>query len=175
MKKLYAVVPALFLVFFATAVLAAASDSCDGKAGEPAKFRGSMAPHHRFEDGLNLSKEQKEKIHEIEARFHADTRDLRYDLEQRRLEMRKLFTDPKTGETALLAKEREIGVLLQKMFEKRAQKKIESRRILTPEQIRQLDRMPMGPEHGPMVGPHTGPAMGLHMGPGASGFGIRDQ
>lgn len=174
MKRVCAVIPALFLFFLATALPAAAPDPGDGKHGGSPRIQGPINPPPRFDGGMKLSKEQKEKVRELETRHYADTRDLRYDLEQKRLEMRKLFTDPKTGEAALLAKEREIGVLQQKMFEKRVQMKIEWRRILTADQIRELDRMPVGPEPGPHPGPHMGPAMGPHMGPAALRFDVRD-
>jgi len=91
---------------------------------------------------LNLSPEQKEKMKESRNRYHSDTKDLRYDLAGKRLEMRKLFTDPKTDDATLLAKQKEISELRQQLRDKKAQKKIEWRRILTPEQIAKLDQMP---------------------------------
>ena len=91
---------------------------------------------------LNLSPEQKEKMKESRSRYHSDTRDLRYDLAAKRLEMRKLFTDPKTDDATLLAKQKETSELRQQLRDKKAQKKIEWRRILTPEQIAKLDQMP---------------------------------
>ena len=90
---------------------------------------------------LSLSKEQKAALHEIRNRFHANTRDLRYGLAQKRLEMRKLFTDPKTDDATLLAKEKEIDALTLKLMDRKAQMKIERRRTLTPEQIQRLDTM----------------------------------
>jgi Spy/CpxP family protein refolding chaperone len=174
MKKVCAVVLVLFLVFLATTLPAAAPDSADGKPGSFTRIQGSKDAPHWFEGSPKLSKEQKEKAHELEARYYVATRDLRYELEQKKLEMRKLFTDPKAVDAALLAKEQEIGALQQKMFERRAQMKIEWRRILTADQIRELDRVPMRPEPGPQAGPHMGPPMGPHMGPAATRFGIRD-
>ena len=56
--------------------------------------------------------------------------------------MRKLFTDPKADQAALLAKERELAALRQKLTEIRVQASLEWRSILTPEQIQKLDRMP---------------------------------
>jgi Spy/CpxP family protein refolding chaperone len=98
---------------------------------------------------LNLTAEQKDKMRELRNRHHAATRDLRYDLAQKRLEMRRLFTDPKTSDQVLLAKEREISALRQKLFDTRAQMKIEWRSILTPEQIQKLDEVPhRGRGHG---------------------------
>ena len=95
-----------------------------------------------FKKYLNLSDEQLARMKELRNRFRDETRDLRYNLAIKRLEMRKLFTDPKTDDATLLAKQREIGKLRQQLWDKRAQKKIEWRKILTPEQIAKLDRMP---------------------------------
>jgi Spy/CpxP family protein refolding chaperone len=91
---------------------------------------------------LNLSPEQKEKMKDARSRYQSDTRDLRYDLAAKRLEMRKLFTDPKTDEAALLAKHNELNALRQQLLEKKFQMKLEWRKNLTPEQITKLDQMP---------------------------------
>jgi Spy/CpxP family protein refolding chaperone len=91
---------------------------------------------------LNLSPEQKEKMKESRSLYHSDTRDLRYDLAAKRLEMRKLFTDPKTDEATLLAKQKELNTLRQQLLEKMSQRKMEWRKILTPEQITKLDQIP---------------------------------
>jgi Spy/CpxP family protein refolding chaperone len=91
---------------------------------------------------LNLSPEQKEKMKESRSLYHIATRDLRYDLAAKRLEMRKLFTDPNTDEATLLAKQKELNTHRQQLLEKKSQMKIEWRKILTPEQIAKLDRMP---------------------------------
>jgi len=103
---------------------------------------GHVLGKFSFAKYLNLSPEQKEKMKESRSRYHSDTRDLRYDLAAKRLEMRKLFTDPKTDDATLLAKQKEISGLRQQLGDKKAQMKIEWRKILTPEQIAKLDRMP---------------------------------
>ena len=95
-----------------------------------------------FKKYLGLSDEQLAKMKELRNNFRNDTRDLRYNLAIKRLEMRKLFTDPKTDDATLLAKQREISKLRQALSDKRAAKKIAWRKILTPEQIAKLDRMP---------------------------------
>jgi Spy/CpxP family protein refolding chaperone len=96
----------------------------------------------RFAKFLGLSPEQKEKMKELRSRFKSETRDLKYDLAAKRLEMRKLFTDPKSEEGTLLAKQKELNTLRQQMTEKRSQMKMEWRKILTPEQIAKLDQIP---------------------------------
>ncbi len=103
-------------------------------------------------------------MRDLRNRFYTDSRDLRYDMLQKRLEMRKLFTDPKTNDAALLAKQKELSALRLKLSDMRAQMMIEGRKILTPEQIQKLDRMPMGMGMGPK-------GMGFEMGPGGMGFG----
>ena len=95
-----------------------------------------------FGTHLDLSKEQRDRIRDVWGRYQADTHDLKYDLMGRRLEMRKLFTDPKADQAALVAKEKELSGLSQKLMERRTQAMLEWRSVLTPEQIRKLDRMP---------------------------------
>jgi len=110
-------------------------------AMQPAEKTG----HHKefcFKKHLNLSDKQLASMKELRNSFHNDTRDLRYNLEIKRIEMRKLFTDPKTDDAILLAKHKEISELRQQLSEKKAQMRIEWRKILTPEQIMKLDKMP---------------------------------
>ena len=133
-----------------------------GPSGHEGFERGwGPGSHGKFGGGayLGLSKEQLEKMRGMRDRFYNETRDLRYDMAQKRLEMRKLFTDPKTDDATLLAKQKEMSALRQKLQDKMAQMMIEGRRILTPEQLQKLERMGMGPGgmgfgmmHGPMMG-----------------------
>ncbi|MDR2019061.1 MAG: Spy/CpxP family protein refolding chaperone [Syntrophobacterales bacterium] len=168
MKNLFAIVIAFSLVFCIATSKAVAADPGDVKAADGVRFHKKMDVPHKS-SGLNLSGEQKEKAKDLRNRFRADTRDLRYDLEMKRLEMRKLFTDPNASEAAIVAKQREIGTLFQKLFEKRAQMKIEWRKILTAEQISNLDQTPWGQGHGHMKGRHMGQHMRPDMGHGSHG------
>jgi len=95
-----------------------------------------------FKKYLNLSEEQLARMKELRNHFRDETRDLRYGLAIKRLEMRKLYTDPRTDDSTLFAKQKEISKLRQQLSDKKAQMKIEWRKILTPEQIAKLDRMP---------------------------------
>jgi Spy/CpxP family protein refolding chaperone len=103
-------------------------------------FRGGSGPGQR----LGLSEEQLNKMREMRDRYYQETRDLRYEISQKQLEMRKLFTDPKVDDVTLVAKQKELSSLRQKLMDKRAQMMIEGRRILTPEQMQKLDQMPSG-------------------------------
>src|SRR5664280_2953049 len=135
MKSICVAVQAFFLVFLATIVLAAAPDPGLAGAAHPAWAGAHHGHHSQFGAFLGLSKEQKEKMRELKIRQADATRDLRYDVAQKGLEMKKLFTDPKTDDATLLAKQKELQAVLFKMIEKKGEMRIEWRRILTPEQI----------------------------------------
>jgi Spy/CpxP family protein refolding chaperone len=117
----------------------------------PGGFRDGPGPAFREGMGparyLNLSKEQLDKMRAMVDRSFQETRDVRYEVLQKGVEMHKLFTDPKIDEATLLAKQKELNSLHQKLMDKMAQTVIEGRKILTPEQIQKLDRMPMGHGH----------------------------
>jgi Spy/CpxP family protein refolding chaperone len=129
----------VFMIFFVLVVSAAVVGTA--YAIQPGERPGSHK-EFGFKKYLNLSDEQLAKMKELRNRFRDETRDLRYSLAIKRLEMRKLYTDPKTDDATLLAKQKEISKLRQQLWDKKAQKKIEWRKILTPEQIAKLDRMP---------------------------------
>ncbi len=163
MKKVWMTMLVLFVfVGFTAAVAAAAgpgSPPPDGAVppagyGEPpgkeapGGFHGGFGPRFggvNFPQHLDLSKEQRDRLQESRDRFFRETRDLRYDMAMRELEMRKLFADPGTTEAALLAKQKELSALHQKLADRMAKRMIKDRSILTPEQIAKLDPLPFGP------------------------------
>jgi Spy/CpxP family protein refolding chaperone len=139
MKKLYVIALSLLLAGSAAVVFAAPPDPGSGCPGSGAPHQWTH-PHHQFGSFLNLSKEQKEKMRQIRNSFFADTHDLRYNIREMRVEMRKLFTDPKAADVTLLAKQKELQTMVVKLMDRRAQMKVEWRRVLTPEQIGKLDQ-----------------------------------
>ncbi len=166
MKKLYACILPLLFVGLALTVFASPSDSGQdqGQGSNqapvvvpgPSGFHGPMGmgepPRlpHPFGPGLRLSREQADRMRDLENRYFDETRDLRYEISMKRLEMRRLFTDPGTSEAALYAKQKELSLVERKLHEKMAEMHIEGRKILTAEQIRKLDRAPLG---GPLMPP----------------------
>lgn len=179
MRRCQTVVLAIFLCLVAGIAWAAQGDTAQTKkprhhtAGKPG-FHGryGAGPGTMFGPGphmcamgayLNLSREQIGKIEQIVNRSRSDSRDLRYDMIQKRIEMHRLFTDPKVGAQTLMAKEKELSGLQQRLMDSRMQTLIEVRSVLTPEQIRKLDEMPM------MMG---GFGMGGGMGRGATMGGM---
>jgi Spy/CpxP family protein refolding chaperone len=121
------------------------------RGGPGVAFPGGISPIQL----LDLSKEQLSKMRELANRTFQEIRGPRYEVLQKGLEMRMLFTDPKVDEATLLAKQKELSSLRQKLMNRMAQMMIEGRRILTPEQIQKLDRIPMG--HGGMDFEMMGP------------------
>ena len=132
MKKIFIVIAVLIV---SAAVVASAY------ALQPDK-KSSSHKEFCFKKHLGLSDQQLAKMKELKIRFHSDTRDLRYNLEIKQVEMRKLFTDPKTDDETLLAKQKEISELRHQLSDKKDGMKIEWRKILTPGQIAELDRIP---------------------------------
>jgi len=180
MKKWSLGVIGLFFVFLSTACLAASPDADPAGPPTPPPGRGQSGPWamhggkapgfrawHGMVSYLGLTQEQKDKMRDLRDRFRNETHDLRYDLALKKLEMRKLFTDPKVDDATLLAKQKEINSLRQKMMDRTAQLKIEWRKILTAEQIQKLDRIiPAGGFMGPGKGHRMGGRMGGGMGQG---------
>jgi Spy/CpxP family protein refolding chaperone len=194
MRKWYVGMATVVFVVFATVVFAQGPGSAAGGppfAGGPGGFRGpgsmmggpsgpgdaegGFGPgfHGGFGQGayLGLSKEQIDKMQEMRDSFYNETRDLRYDMAQKGLEMRKLFMDPKTDDATLLAKQKEMSGSRQKLQDKMAQMMIEGRKVLTPEQLQKLDRMGMGAGGGMGFGPMGGGMMDGSMGRGMMGRG----
>jgi len=186
MKTLSVVLGVLFLTVVAGTCFAAPPDAAPpaGSPPGPSGSRGQSGPgqmhgqqghwfgaRHRMASYLGLTQEQIAKMRELRDRFRSETHDVRYDLAIKKTEMRKLFTDPKVDDATLLAKQKEINALRQKLMERAAQLKIEWRKILTAEQIQKLDRIiPAGGFRGRSMGHRMGGTMGRGMGPGGPGM-----
>lgn len=91
----------------------------------------AMASHKR----PSLTPEQKAKFHEMRRTFIRENAQLIGALVAKRLELRSLWTDPKSDSNEILGKERELRALQNQMKDKAIQAMLEARKILTPEQI----------------------------------------
>ncbi len=163
MKRLYvAIVAAVIVAFGASAVFAF------GPGFGPAPGGGFGHKHNGpgFTPGmaqaLNLSREQMDKMFELQGKSFNEMRGLRYDLFQKRLEARGMYTDPKVDEATIAAKQKEISSLQQKIRDRMAQLKLEQRRILTPEQLKKLHDLQASRAFGRGFGPDHG--MRMHRG-----------
>jgi Spy/CpxP family protein refolding chaperone len=86
---------------------------------------------------------------------------VRNDFIQRQVELRTVYADPKASDASILAKQKEVNALRQKMQDKMVQLRLEQRKIFTPEQ---LTKMSEGAQN---FG--NGRGRGRGFGPGACG------
>jgi len=114
---------------------------------------------------LNLTPEQKARFQELRRKFIGENAQLIGGLVAKRLELRSLWTDPKADSQAILAKERELRGLQNRMKDKIVQYRLEARNSLTPEQIEKLGMM-----GGMGFGFGRGPMMGYGQGMGHPGM-----
>lgn len=131
---------------------------------------------------LNLTPEQKTKLGELKEKQWKDTILLRNEMQVKRLELRTLWAAPNPDKNKILAKQKELNELRDKMQAKATDFRLDIRKTLTPEQAAQLGTMDMGMGFhrsmrgrygmgqggGPCGGPGPGPRSGF--GPGG-GFG----
>ena len=93
---------------------------------------------------LGLTKEQAARMRDVWSKGdYSDTRNLKFDLAEKWLEMHRLYTDPAADPAALMAKEKEMISIRDRLMLREAQAMIDARSILTPEQMQRLDVMVM--------------------------------
>jgi Spy/CpxP family protein refolding chaperone len=131
---------------------------------------------------LNLTPEQQTKLNELQEKHWKDTVTLRNEMQTKRLELQTLWSSPNPDKDKILAKQKELNDLRNKMQAKGTDFRLEARKVLTPEQAAQVGtfgpgrgwgnhRMFRGGWGGPCQGAGAGPCQGAGYGPGAGGFG----
>jgi zinc resistance-associated protein len=129
-------------------------------------------------DQLNLTAEQKTKLNDLREKTWKETVTLRNEMQTKRLELRTLWTNPNPDKDKILAKQKEMNDLRNKLQAKMTDSRLEARKQLTPEQAAQVAT------HGPGMGMGFGGG-GMHrmgrmghgncdgpgFGPGGAGFG----
>ena len=130
-------------------------------------------------DRLNLTPEQITKLGELKEKHWKDTISLRNEMQVKRLELRTLWTAPNPDKNKILAKQKEMNELRDKMQAKATDLRLDTRKALTPEQAAQLGTLGSGMgfyrgmrgRHGMWQGgPCGGPGQGGGPG-GGGGFG----
>ncbi len=144
MKKFLVVLTAVLLVALATSVFAMGPGAGPGPGPK----------------GFDLSKDQQDKMWQLREKFNSDTSALRYEMFQKRRELRDLYADPKATDAAILAKDKEVNTLKQKMHDKMVRFKLDQRKIFTSEQLQKFAEM-------------GGHGFGGPRGMGRGGFGPR--
>jgi zinc resistance-associated protein len=106
---------------------------------------------------LNLTPEQKTKLSELQEKQWKESVTLRNEMQTKRLELRTLWTAPTPDKDKILAKQKEMNELRDRLQAKGTDFRLEARKVLTPEQAAQVGTF--------------GPGMG--MGGGMMGMGGR--
>ena len=172
MKKWHLAVGVLALAVFATSVFAVgpgprAGGGCQdcpgpGYGAGPGAGPGAGKGFGRWASELNLTKEQQDRLVDLRKRQYEETKPLRDEMYQKRQEMRDLYTNPAADDATILARQKEVSALQQKMQEKMLQFKLEQRKVFTPEQLEKMKGLSYGPGRGGRqgYGPGRGPGSG---------------
>jgi Spy/CpxP family protein refolding chaperone len=107
-----------------------------GVGPEPQAMPGPT--HERHGKWLDLDPQQKAGLHELYRKFKKETAQLTGELVTQRLELRLLWSDPKADAKAILAQERRLQDLQNRMRDKVIEFRLETRKLLKPEQIERL-------------------------------------
>jgi len=86
----------------------------------------------------NLTLEQQTKMQGLRQQHHDEVAPLRDKMVSLRQELRTLWSDPKADPTAIQPKTKEMNDLRDQMQDKRLHLRLESRNLLTPDQIQAM-------------------------------------
>jgi Spy/CpxP family protein refolding chaperone len=169
MKKVYVVLTAVIFVALAATAFAfgPGAGPMMGKSGYGIHRSGEMGPGPMGHGpNLDLSTEQLTAMKQLREKFRIDTEALRNEFMQQQVELRTVYADPKASDAAILAKQKEVNALKQKMQDKMVQLRLEQRKIFTPEQLTKLSEATQDFANGKGRGRGFG---GRGFGPGACG------
>lgn len=127
----------------------------------PGYFLGAWAAN------LNLTAEQVQKMQALREAFWKEIAPVQSELVSKRLELRSLWLQPNPDRDKILAKQKEINALREKVQEKAIKHRLEMRQILTPEQQAKLEAAFgwFGPGAGFGGRGRFGPGRGMGYGP----------
>jgi Spy/CpxP family protein refolding chaperone len=114
-----------------------------GKGQEFRERKGMMGPMHGSMMGdwaqrLNLTEEQTARLQKLRESYLRDTLVLRNELVIKRFDLKDLLANLQADPNQVLAKQREISGLESKLQERTVLYQLETRKVLTPEQIELL-------------------------------------
>lgn len=141
MKKLYVVLAGVFFVALAATAFAFGPGGAAmmAKGGYGVHRGGEMGPGHMGHGlKLDLSSEQLAAMKQIREKYRIDTEALRNECIQKNVELKTVYADPNASDAAILAKQKEVDTLKQKMQTKMVQLRLEQRTIFTPEQLTKM-------------------------------------
>ncbi|MEE9911346.1 MAG: Spy/CpxP family protein refolding chaperone [Deltaproteobacteria bacterium] len=122
---------------------------------------------------LNLTDDQKTKIEALQDANYKETRPLREKIFDKSVELRRLWLQANPDKGKIVAAQKELRTLRDEMEDKATVLRLETRKVLTPEQNEKLanSRWGRGPGFGPRggmrgdgeFGPGRGPGLGMGM------------
>jgi Spy/CpxP family protein refolding chaperone len=137
MKKIKKIIVALAVAVMLPGVGAAMAQGWDRQPGM------GMHRSHQGGDGqegpriwkaLDLSPDQSQKMKELREGLFKESIPIRNEITSKRFELRALWAQTNPDEGKILAKQKEINTLRADLQEKVTKKRLEMRKILTPEQ-----------------------------------------
>jgi Spy/CpxP family protein refolding chaperone len=141
-------------------IVAFAAMACGRGAG-----MGQMGAALGYNNTLNLTRDQHEKILAIRQDFQKETQKFRFDLQKKNLELRGLWAAQPLNQRAIDAKTKEVTALQVKITAKAREMHDKIKSVLTAEQLKQWDSS----------GFNSGPGMrgqGRRGGHGRMGLGV---
>jgi len=172
MKKMILTVLAIALLATSSLAFAQGWGRGAGMAYGPGAWMGPgpYAPGYfpgYWAASLNLTPEQIQKMQALREAYWKEIMPMQNELLSKRLELRGLWLQPNPDQDKILAKQKEINALREKLQEKATKHRLEMRRILTPEQQAKLGAafgwFGPGPGFGRKGG--FGPGRGMGYGP----------
>ena len=111
--------------------------------------QGQAGGYGLYNNSLNLTADQQQKILAIQQDFQRDTQPLRFELQKKHLELRQLWTAKPLNQSAIEAKNKEVIAIKVQLVTKAQAMFDKIKSILTPEQQKQLgDFANFGPGFG---------------------------
>jgi Spy/CpxP family protein refolding chaperone len=131
-KKMKKTMIVMMIIVLLIGVLAFAAMAYGRRAGT-----GWMGHGVYYNDTLNLTPEQEEKLLTIHQDFQKDTQTLRFDWQKKNLELRQLWATKPLKQEAIDAKAKEVAAIQVKMTAKIQEMQDKIKGVLTVEQLKQ--------------------------------------
>jgi Spy/CpxP family protein refolding chaperone len=137
MKKFMKIIVAVAVAVMLPGVGAAMAQGGDRHPGmgmHHAHQGGDRQEGRRIWKALDLSPDQSQKMKELREGLFKESIPLRNEITSKRFELKALWAQTNPDEAKILAKQKEIRALRGDLQEKVTKKRLEMRKILTPEQ-----------------------------------------
>jgi Spy/CpxP family protein refolding chaperone len=119
-------------------VAQASNESSDAQVDS--QFQDLVRKHFetRFFNKIAASEDQREKLSALLDKSFVETRPLREESRQDRLDLNKLLADDKVSDEQVLDKANEVKSIREKLMDERMETALAVRKILTPDQRRKV-------------------------------------